>query len=172
MSLVKVGLVTASRENWIVGVQAFHDNLYDGHTLAACLAEAKRYTGWQPVEACVDRGYCGHSVDPQATTVHIADWRHMKRKTRAVRYWFRRRSAIEPVIGHVKTDNRMSRNYLKGKEGDQINAVLCACGYNLKKLPAVFFLPEFFMRYFLKSIENWIAIRTGIEHRPGHFCEN
>ena len=55
----------------------------------------------------------------------------MKRKTRAVRYWLRRESAIEPV--HVKTDNRMSKNYLKGKEGDQINAVLCASGYGLRK---------------------------------------
>jgi len=138
----KVGLVTTSRDNWIVGVQAFHDNPYDGHTLPACLAETKKYTGWQPAEAYVDRGYRGHAVDPKETQVHIVDWRHMKRKTRAIRYWFKRRSAIEPVFGHLKSDNRMSRNYLKGKEGDQINAVLCACGYNLRKLLAVFFLPE------------------------------
>ncbi len=137
----KVGLVTTSRDNWIVGVQAFHDNPYDGHTLPACLAETKKYTGWQPVEAYVDRGYRGH-LDKSETKVHIVDWRHMKRKTRAVRYWFKRRSAIEPVFGHLKYDNRMSRNYLKGKDGDQINAILCACGYNLRKLLAVFFLPE------------------------------
>ena len=137
----KVGLVTTSRHNWIVGVQAFHDNPYDGHTLPACLSETKRYTGWQPVEAFVDRGYRGH-LDKSDTKVHIVDWRHMKRKTRAIRYWFKRRSAIEPVFGHLKSDHRMSRNYLKGKEGDQINAVLCACGNNLRKLLAVFFLPE------------------------------
>lgn len=138
----KVGLVTTSRDNWIVGVQAFHDNPFDGHTLPACLSETKRYTGWQPAEAYVDRGYRGHAVDPKQTQVHIVDWRHMKRKTRAIRYWFKRRSAIEPVFGHLKTDNRMSRNYLKGRDGDQINAVLCACGYNLRKLLAVFFLPQ------------------------------
>lgn len=168
----KVGLVTTSRDNWIVGVQAFHDNPYDGHTLAACLAETKRYTGWQPVEAYVDRGYRGHSVDPKATNVHIVDWKHMKRKTRSVRHWFKRRSAIEPVIGHVKTDNRMSRNYLKGRDGDQINAVLCVCGYNLRKLLAVFFLPEFVLRYFLSSIENLIVIWAGLGHRRIRFCEN
>lgn len=166
----KVGLVTTSRDNWIVGVQAFHDNPYDGHTLAACLAETKRYTGWQPVEAYVDRGYRGHSVDPKATKVHIVDWKQMKRKTRSVRYWFKRRSAIEPVIGHVKTDNRMSRNYLKGRDGDQINAVLCACGYNLRKLLAVFFLPEFILRYFLNSIEHLIAILAGLSHQRIRFC--
>jgi len=81
-------------------------------------------------------------MDPKATKVHIIVWNHMKRKTRSVQFWFRRRSAIELVIGYLKTDNRMSRSYLKGREGDQISAVLCACGYNLIKLLAVFFLPE------------------------------
>jgi len=168
----KVGLVTTSRDNWIVGVQAFHGNPYDGHTSSACLAETKRYTGRQPVEAYVDRGYRGHSVDPKETHVHIVDWKHMKRKTRAIRYWLRRRLAIEPVIGHVKTDNRMSRNYLKGKEGDQINAVLCACGYDLRKLLAVFFLPELIIRYFMKSIYHLIIIWSGYGYQPARFCED
>ena len=69
----KAGLVTPSRDNWIVGVQDIHDNPYDGHTLAVCLAEAKRYTGWQPVEAYVDRSYRSHSVDPKMTNIHIVD---------------------------------------------------------------------------------------------------
>ena len=152
--------MTTSRDNWIVGVQAFHDNPYDGHTLPACLAETKRYTGWQPVEAYVDRGYRGHVVDAKDTKVHIVDWRHMKRKTRAVRFWFRRRSAIEPVFGHLKSDNRMSRNYLKGKEGDQINAILCACGYNLRKLLAVFFLPE----KIWQLLQRFVAIQIVEKH--------
>jgi len=137
----KVGLVTTSKDNWIVGVQAFHGNPYDGHTLLACLHETKRYTGWQPQEVYVNRGYRGY-LDKSATQVHMVDFRYMKRKTCAVRYWFKRRAAIEPVFGHLKSDNRMSRNYLKGREVDQINAVLCPCGYNLRKLLAVFFLPE------------------------------
>ena len=137
----KVGLVTTSRDNWIVGVQAFHCNPYDGRTLPACIYETRRYTQWQPKEAYVDLGYRGHPYEGE-TKVHIVDFRHMKRKTRAVKRWFKRRAAIEPVFGHMKSDHRMSRNYLKGKEGDQINALLCACGYNLRKLLAVFFLPE------------------------------
>ena len=42
----------------------------------------------------------------------------------------RRRAAIEPVIGHLKEDHRMGRNYLTGRDGDRINAVLAAAGYN------------------------------------------
>ena len=48
--------------------------------------------------------------------------------------WFKRRSAVEPVIGHMKTDNRMDRNYLKGADGDKINVILSAAGMNLAKL--------------------------------------
>ncbi len=48
--------------------------------------------------------------------------------------WFKRRSAIEPVIGHMKQDHRMDRNYLKGTDGDKMNVILAACGFNLRKL--------------------------------------
>ena len=48
--------------------------------------------------------------------------------------WFKRRSAIEPIIGHTKSDHRMDRNYLKGEDGDKINALLAGCGFNLRKL--------------------------------------
>ena len=56
---------------------------------------------------------------------------HMKPREWA---WFKRRSAIEPIIGHTKSDHRMDRNYLKGEEGDRINAILAACGFNIRKL--------------------------------------
>jgi len=46
----------------------------------------------------------------------------------------RRRAAIEPVIGHLKEDHRMGRNYLTGPDGDRINAVLAAAGYNFSLL--------------------------------------
>lgn len=48
--------------------------------------------------------------------------------------WFKRRSAIEPTIGHMKQDNRMDRNYLKGTDGYKMNAILAACGFNLRTL--------------------------------------
>ena len=46
----------------------------------------------------------------------------------------RRRAAVEPVIGHVKAEHRLGRNYLKGRVGDRINAVLAAAGYNFSLL--------------------------------------
>ena len=52
--------------------------------------------------------------------------------------WFRRRSAIEPVIGHIKGEHRMDRNFLKGTAGDKMNAILAACGFNLRKLLRTF----------------------------------
>lgn len=65
----------------------------------------------------------------------------MKHKSKSLIKWLKRRSAIEPIFGHLKSDNRLERNLLKGKEGDHINAVLAACGFNLRKLYAVFLLP-------------------------------
>lgn len=65
-----------------------------------------------------------------------------RKKSRRDKLWRRRRSAVEPVIGHAKHDNRMNRNYLKGSEGDKMNAVLAACGYNLRKLYKAFLWPQ------------------------------
>src|SRR5438874_3775066 len=50
--------------------------------------------------------------------------------TKPIRREMRRRAAVEPVIGHTKAEHRMGRNYLKGRDGDRINAVLAAAGYN------------------------------------------
>ncbi len=50
----------------------------------------------------------------------------------------RRRSAAEPEIGHLKAEHRIERNYLKGRDGDHINAVLVATGYNFDLLPRGF----------------------------------
>jgi IS5 family transposase len=61
--------------------------------------------------------------------------------------WYARRSAIEPIFGHLKSDNRLERNHLQGKEGDRINAILSGCGFNLRKLLRAFFL-SFFQRLF------------------------
>lgn len=52
--------------------------------------------------------------------------------------WFKRRCAIEPVIGHMKQDHRMDLNYLKGTDGDKMNAILDVCGFNLRKFLRAF----------------------------------
>jgi len=158
----KVGMVTTSRGNWIVGIQAFHGNPYDGHTLTSCLDQAKKLTGWSPKEAYTDLGYRGHGYQGK-TEVHLVDHRKMKKMTRPVRKWFKRRSAIEPVIGHVKAEHRMDRNYLKGVQGDRMNALLCGCGFNMRKLLAVFFLSHFLWRqwlFLMQSIRDGFACRA------------
>jgi IS5 family transposase len=136
----KVSLATSSRDNWILGIQTHHGNPYDGHTLKATIEQVERLTGGSVENAYVDLGYRGHDYRGNAK-IHIVNFRSMAKKTRSVKRWLKRRSAIEPVIGHVKSDNGMARNHLKGTEGNKINALLSGCGFNMKKLLAVFFLP-------------------------------
>jgi len=128
----KVSIATTSRDNWVIGVQALHSNPYDGHSLKEMLVQVKSLTGRIPKSAYCDQGYRGHGYEGD-TTVHIVDRKH-KRLSRTERHWRGRRSAIEPVIGHLKHDHRMGRNYLKGVTGDHLNALMSGCGRNLRKL--------------------------------------
>ena len=129
----KVSLVSTSKDNWIVGVQAQHGNPYDGHTLKGALEQSERLTGWRAEHAYCDRGYKGAPKHLGDTAIHLASQRKSSMKPSEWR-WFKRRSAIEPIIGHTKSDHRMDRNYLKGEDGDKINALLAGCGFNLRKL--------------------------------------
>jgi len=129
----KVSVATTSRDNWIVGVEALHNNPFDGHTLKNALDQVQRLVGWDVQNAYCDKGYKGNPKHVGNTAVHLATRRKSSMKPSEWR-WFKRRSAIEPVIGHMKQDNRMDRNYLKGTDGDRTNAILAACGFNLRKL--------------------------------------
>ena len=133
----KVSVAATSRDNWIVGIQAHHGNPYDGHTLTGVLSQVERMTGSTVKEAYCDRGYRGHKHVGD-TIVHIAGTK--RRVSRSLRKWLRRRCAIEPIIGHLKSDGRLDRNYLKGIAGDKINALLCGSGANIRKLIAAFLL--------------------------------
>ncbi len=135
----KVSVVSTSKSNWIVGTQALHGNPYDGHTLEGELKQMQRLVGKMPKEAYCDKGYRGADKSVEGVEVHLPKKR--KNMTRSLRRWLKRRSAIEPVIGHLKGGNRMDRNYPKGTEGDKMNALPAACGYNLRKLIRAFFLP-------------------------------
>ena len=129
----KVSIVSTSKDNWIIGTQAKDGNPYDGHTLKEALKQAAEITGIKPGNAYCDKGYKGVPSTLNGTTVHLANKRKSSMKPSEWR-WYKRRSAIEPIIGHLKSDHRMDRNHLKGPEGDKINALLAACGYNLRKL--------------------------------------
>lgn len=132
----KVSVVSPAKENFIVGIKAVHGNPYDGHTLADAIEQSERLANFEAKEIYVDRGYRGHNYEGQAQ-VHLAR-SNTKRVKPSLRKWLKRRSAIEPLIGHVKNHGRMGRNYLLGAEGDRINALLCACGFNIRKLLAAF----------------------------------
>ena len=147
-------MVTSSRDNWVLGIQAFHGNPYDGHTLKGSLKQVKKLTGWDVKEVYVDLGYRGHGVTGD-TKVHVVNFRTMAKKVRSVKRWFKRRAAIEPVIGHLKQDNGMQRNFLQGEKGDKINALLSGCGFNMRKLLKVFLWPKWIWRFIQnKSIES------------------
>jgi IS5 family transposase len=133
----KVSIVTTSKQCWVVGIEARHGNPYDGSTLKGAIVQMERLSGSKPKEAFVDRGYRGNDHHPDGVDVYLSGRRGL---SPALKKHLRRRSAIEPVIGHVKADHRMDRNYLLGRDGDRINALLCGCGWNLRKLWRIFFL--------------------------------
>lgn len=154
----KTSVATTSRSNWIVGTQALHGNPYDGHTLCGAIAQVERLTGHTPGDVMVDQGYRGHGYEGSAI-VHVV--RSIpKRATRAVRRMLKRRAAIEPTIGHLKSGNRLDRNYLTGQEGDRINALLSAAGYNLRKLLRwVVFAPLFWLMGQLNAAQATEVVR-------------
>ena len=129
---VKVGLVSTSKGNWIVGAKAFPGNPYDGHTLQESLEQAGRLMETFPEMACCDLGYRKSGYEGPCDVQVVNRFR--KCLPGPLKKWWKRRSAIEPVIGHVKSDCRGNRNRLKGTEGDKINAILAAAAYNLRKL--------------------------------------
>jgi IS5 family transposase len=124
----KVSLVVTHKEGLALSAQALHGNPYDGHTLSRVLKDSERLSGVQIKEAFVDKGYRGHSVVDKE--IYISG------KKKGVTAWIRqkmnRRQAIEPHIGHMKSEGKLERNFLKGKLGDMLNAILCGIGHNLR----------------------------------------
>ena len=128
----KVSIATTLDGGFIVGLRALPGHPYDGHTLAEALEQVEILTDRRPRLAVVDRGYRGHGVE--TTRVLISGTR--RGLTPASAAALRRRSAIEPEIGHMKTDGRLARCGLKGITGNAIFAVLRGCGHNLRKILA------------------------------------
>ncbi|UVO30739.1 IS5 family transposase [Bradyrhizobium arachidis] len=116
---------------FVLHAKALHGNPYDGHTLGPVIADLEKLTGVAARRIHGDKGYRGHNY-PDRFKVWISG--QVRRVTKAIRREMRRRAAVEPVIGHLKDDHRMRRNQLKGRDGDRINAVLAAAGYNFSLL--------------------------------------
>jgi len=123
----KVALVVSHKQGFVLSAQAKQGCPYDGHTLKANLADAQTNTGVAVERTCVDRGYRKHGVESAA--VFLSGQRNLSRR---LKKFVRRRSSIEPHIGHMKSEGKLGRNWLQGKAGDCIQAVLCAIGHNLR----------------------------------------
>ena len=120
----KVSIVVTHKEGLVLSSQALHGNPYDGHTLKAALENAEAMTGHEIDTVFLDKGYKGHQVE------NIKAWISGMKK--GVTSWYKkqlaRRQAIEPRIGHMKSDGKLKCNYLKGRLGDQ----LCGVGENCR----------------------------------------
>jgi len=127
---VKASFATTHRSGFVVGALHCPGNPYDGHTLKHQLEQVKKLTGVLPVRCFADKGYRGHGVSD--VQVFISGQR--RGVTRTIKRELKRRSAIEPEIGHMKNDGHLGRCFLKGAEGDAMNILLVAAGHNLRKI--------------------------------------
>ena len=136
---VKVSVATPLKHSaggqFVVHVAALPGNPYDGHTLATVIPAMQALIGNTLERIIADAGYRGHNAPPEHRfRVYTAGQK--RGVTDQIKRTFKRRAAIEPVIGHLKDDHRMGRNYFAHSSGDAINAVLAAAGYNFRRLIA------------------------------------
>jgi IS5 family transposase len=134
---VKVSVATtlshAKGGQFVTHVKALPGNPYDGHTLETVIPDMEALIGNIIERFVLDKGYRGHNAPPDYKfRVFISGQK--RRMTPKIKREMRRRSAIEPVIGHLKSEHRMGRNYLWHRQGDATNAVLAAAGYNFRRL--------------------------------------
>jgi len=166
----KASVVSTLKSQVIVGVESHDEHTHDSRTLKSALASAHRIRKTKIELAVVDRGYRGakKQVDievllPNPPLKRDTDYQRQKK-----RMLCRKRAAIEPIIGHLKHDYRLTRNWLKGSEGDSINLLMAACAWNLRKWLVAFFLFEirgqFWLFYALVSSNGysrvtWIQVK-------------
>ena len=155
----KASIVLTKNTGIIVGAMNIH-NQYDGHSLPGVLEQTEHLTGRRPKAAIVDRGYRGKKKVGTTKIIQPKSGKgNTKYEKQKARQRFRRRAGIEPVIGHLKSDHGMLRNYLKGAVGDDINILLAAAAFNYKKK-----LKQ------LKSI--FVFILFGIKNQPKSVFES
>ncbi|MCR5940300.1 IS5 family transposase [Ochrobactrum sp. XJ1] len=156
----KVGIAATNREGLVLAARAFEDNPYDGHTLSRTVEQAVATGGVKPDRIYVDKGYRGHDYTGPASVIIAGNRRGL---TPTMRRELKRRSAIEPTIGHMKSDGRLDRNFLLGHAGDTINALLVAAGHNLRLILAKLAL---WRAFFLVTITVLMAKADTSSHLP------
>ena len=134
---VKVSITTTNRRakggQFVLHAKALPGNPYDGHTLREVIEETQALTGREIERIYVDKGYRGHDAPKPLRVFRSGQKRGV---FGAIKRELKRRSAIEPIIGHMKNDGHLGRNYLKGRAGDAANAILSAVGHNFRLILA------------------------------------
>jgi IS5 family transposase len=134
---VKVSIATTLKRSrggqFALHAKALPGNPYDGHTLATVIPDMERSLGAGIERILADAGYRGHNAPP-GHRFRVFTAGQKRRVTPAIKREMKRRAAVEPVIGHIKNDHRMGRNYLAHADGDAVNAILAAAGYNFSLL--------------------------------------
>jgi len=132
----KASFVYTQNTGVIVGAMGFR-NEFDGHTLEPALEQTERLVGKAPKKAAVDRGYRGRKQIGE-TQIQLPkpfnDKTQTKYQQKKLKEAHKKRAAIEPVIGHLKTDHLLGRNFYKGTVGDNINIMLAAAAFNFKRM--------------------------------------
>lgn len=162
----KVSIMTTKTTGVIIGAINIEKNVHDSKTLKPALEQQQKLTGVILKNNFVDRGYRGVK-EVLGTNIIIPDKPGKQRtpyQKQKLRNGFKRRAAIEPKIGHLKQDHRLSRNYYKGIKGDNINVMLAAAGMNFKRMinkwklnPLVFWAQLF--EAFFKAFKNQILLK-------------
>jgi IS5 family transposase len=129
----KASVVVGKNGGVILGAYSLPENDYDGHALEPTLKQVERVAGYRPAVAIGDKGFRGqsHCGETEVVTPGRGKKSASVYEKRKARKRFRRRAAIEPKIGHLKSDFRLDRNFLKGQVGDAINLLLAAAASNL-----------------------------------------
>jgi len=133
----KVSIIYTQTTGVIIGAMGFR-NPYDGHTVEPALEQAERLLGKRTIKTLIgDRGYKGKRQINE-TTIEIpkpfSNKKQSQYQQNKLKKQFRRRAAIEPINGHLKTDHRLNRNFYKGITGDNINVMLAAAAFNFKRM--------------------------------------
>jgi transposase, IS5 family len=133
----KVSVIYTQKTGVLIGAMGFR-NEYDGHTLEPTLEQVTRLLDRPTLKTVTaDRGYKGldkiNGIDV-LTPKPFNDKRQSKYQQRKLKKKFHRRAGIEPIIGHLKTDHRLGRNFYKGIFGDNINIMLAAAAFNFKRM--------------------------------------
>ena len=132
---VKSAIVVSHEHGLMLGARTFPGNPYDGHILSAVLEQAANLTQDIAVKLkhiVVDLGFRGVDADnPDKQIIHRGKIKSLSKQQKG---WLKRRTAVEPAIGHLKSDHRMDRCWLQGALGDALHSISCAAGYNLRWL--------------------------------------